>query len=344
MKSINRICILLLLVLFNGCQLAAQTDYWANLVYFSGCPVNHIPKGIGIPDRDQGSRAIMNAIIGGDSYEQLRKKFPDSLDVKLEKLVAGKVIERTGDGFTLLFPVLTGEKRKELQTLIHDRISGSGFSMDEIIAPLKKHFTSDTGMIFHFLWSRIIDDCWWSLYNSTFHTRKGPPSIAFIVAPPHPYQCGTNSDYSRNNDMLALSWSYNLFDDFFRIPATKSFFDLVTNQPVSKSDTGFFIRYGLADPKGGNLIFTYTENDPTDRLCDSLKQIYIKKIRGLFNYRELGKTFRIPADDLFLVVLHEVAYEIIQELDEKNTLFIPITLKRNPSLSFRYLVSIRFRE
>jgi len=335
--------ILTLLLVLTCFRLFAQSDYWAHLVYFSGCPVNHIPKGITIPDRDKGSRTIINDIIGGDSYAQLQQKSPDSLDVKIERLIAGKVIERSGDHFKPLFPVLVGEKRKELQTLIRDRLSGSSFSVDDIVAPLKKYFASNPEMVFHFLWSRILDECWWSLYNSTFHTRKGPPSIAFIVSPPHPYQCGTNSDYSRDNDMLALSWSYNLFDEFFTLPPTKSFFDLALNKTVSKSDMDFFMKYSLADGGGHSMIFTYTGNDSLDNLCDSLKKRYIKKIKGLFNYKKLGQTFGIPADDLFLVVLHEVAYEIIRDLHDKKSIYIPIILQDNPAINFRYLVSIRFR-
>ncbi len=37
----------------------AQADYWSNLVYFGGCPVNHIPKGIGIPDRNPKARKVI---------------------------------------------------------------------------------------------------------------------------------------------------------------------------------------------------------------------------------------------------------------------------------------------
>ena len=66
-----------LLLLLKSFFLFSQTDYWSYQIYFSGCPINHIPKGITIPDHDKKSRAIMNAIIDGDRYEQLQQKYPD---------------------------------------------------------------------------------------------------------------------------------------------------------------------------------------------------------------------------------------------------------------------------
>ena len=336
--------VLSILLLFNGHYLCAQTDYWSYQVYFSGCPINHIPKGITIPDKDKESRAIINAIIDGYSYDQLQQQYSDSLDIKLEKLISGKVIERNQDSFRLLFPVLVGENRTKLQTIIRKQLSESELSIDTMILALKHYLSKNPEMVFHFLWSRIIDDCWWDLYNSTFQTEKGPPSIAFIVYPPHPFQCGTNSDYSFNNDMFAMSWSYNIFNESFKVPSTKSFFNLATRKSIPKSDHEFFVKHGLIDSEDHALIYTYYEDDSLDRLCDSLKMYYINTIKGLFNYDELSKIFQLPADDLFILVSHEIAYELIEMINERNLVFVPITSQNNQNLSLRYLVSIRFHK
>src|SRR5512138_1742033 len=103
----------LILFLFLSRTAFTQTDYWANLVYFSGCPINHIPKGITIPDKDKQSRLILNAIIAGSSEEQLKTQFSDSLETKLNKLTEGNVIRRTNTHFEITFPVLTGESREK---------------------------------------------------------------------------------------------------------------------------------------------------------------------------------------------------------------------------------------
>lgn len=330
-----------LLILLTSYNLFAQTDFWSYQVYFSGCPINHIPKGITIPDHDKTCRAIMNATIGGDTYEQLQQKFPDSLDLKLGKLIDGKVLERNKSGFTLLFPVLAGDKRAQLQAIIEKRISKKDVSLDPIIRALKQALPERPEMVFHFLWSRIMDECWWNLYNTTFQTEKGPPSIAFIVYPPHPYQCGTNSDYTPDNDMFAMSWSYSLFNESFSVPSSKSFFSLATGNPVPEPDRDFFVKHGLLDAKNQARIFTYPEGGSLDLLCDSLKTIYADMIRDLFDYKELSKIFQIPADDLFIVVSHEIAYELIRMIADKKELYIPILLQNNPKQNFEFLVSIR---
>jgi len=51
-------------------------------------------------------------------------------------------------------------------------------------------------------------------------------------------------------------------------------------------------------------------------------------------------TIQIPADELFLVMSHEIAYEIFNMLNEKKTaVYIPIIKENNPEFDFSALVS-----
>ncbi|MCX6225117.1 MAG: hypothetical protein NTV01_10295 [Bacteroidia bacterium] len=227
-----------------------QTDYWANLVYFSGCPINHIPKGITIPDKKKQSRLIMNAILAGTSKEQLKLQFSDSLEIELNKLIDGNVIRSNNNHFEITFPVLIGESRNKMRDLVHKKVLNLSISMNSLVKPLEIALKDHPKLVFHFLWSRVMDDCWWNWYNSEFNTEKGPPSIAFIVFPPHPL------------------------------------------------------------------------------------------VKGIFDYQKLSNEFQIPADELFLVVSHEIAYEIFNMINEKKTsVYIPIIKENNPTLDFSALVS-----
>jgi hypothetical protein len=333
-----------ILLVINCSFLSAQKNYWSYLVYFGGFPVNHIPKGISIPNNDKKSRMIINAIIEGSSYDNLKQKYPDSLDLKLERLISGGVIERTSNSFKFLFPVLVGVNRTKLETIIHKKIAESKITLDSMVFALKNSLGKNPDMIFHFIWSRIIDECWWNLYNSTYQTDKGPPSITFIVYPPHPYQCGTNTYFFPDNDVYSMSWSYNIFNESFKLPPKKSFFNLATNKTISNSDHDFFVKHGLINSEGQSLIYTYLKDNQLDKLCDSLKAVYIKEIKGLFDFNELSKIFQIPADDLFVLTSHEIAYELIKVLSERNITYIPILLKNNPDQNLRNLVSIRFHK
>ncbi len=63
-------------------------------------------------------------------------------------------------------------------------------------------------------------------------------------------------------------------------------------------------------------------------------------VKGLFDYQKLSHEFQIPADELFLVVSHEIAYEIFKRMNEnKMSVYIPILKENNPTLDFSPLVS-----
>jgi hypothetical protein len=336
MKCLN----ILIIFVFLGRPAFTQTDYWVNLVYFSGCPINHIPKGITIPDKDKQSRLILNAILAGASEEQLEMQFTDSLQFKLNILTEGNVVKRINNHLEVTFPVLIGESRKKMKDLVHKKVLNLNNSMDSLVKPLEIALKDHPKLVFHFLWSRVMDDCWWNWYNSEFNTEQGPPSIAFIIFPPHPFQCGTNSDYSSDNSQFAFSWSYNLFDEFFTLPSTNSFYNLAVNKPIPDKDRSFFIRYGLLDSNNTANIYSYFEDSALDSICNLLKSKYIKMVKGIFDYQNLSKEFQIPADELFLVVSHEIAYEVFNMLSEKNSsIFIPIIKENNPKVDFSALVS-----
>ena len=333
--------ITLVAVSFFSRHSVGQVDYWDKLVYFSGNSTNHIPKGIDIPNRDTQSRSIINAIISGRSERELQKEFPDSLTSKLARLIAGDVILKEDDRYETTFPLIVGSGRDNLTRTIHKEVKRLIPSIVKtLVIPLRSCLSRDSDMLFHFLWSRVIDDCWWDLYNKEFNTNQGPPDIAFIVYPLHPFQCGTNFDDTPGDGQIAISWSYDLFTDFFSIPKTKSFYNAAMTQRIPEQDRNFFISHGLLDSRGTSKIFTYHTDDKIDSTCHLLKNTYISLIGGRFDYRKLSKKYHVAPDDFFIVMMHEIAYEIFEFLQEKG-MFIPIKRASNPTIDFRYLVSIR---
>jgi len=319
-----------------------QIDYWAYLTYFNGSPINHIPKGISIPDKDRQSRFIMNAIISGSSDTELTRSFPDSLKIKVTALMRGGVLVRKDSRYQTTFPILIGKQRDQLQKVVTERAKIILPSIDSLLSTLNAILSNNPEMIFHFLWSRIIDECWWNLYNAEFDTNQGPPSIAFIVYPFHRFQCGTNYDYTPDTGQIALSWSYNIFSDFESLPETVSFYNLAMHKPVSTKDKNFFFKHGLVDSNSVVRIFTYYEHGTLDSICDILKKKYIELVKGLYDYRELGKAFHIAPDELFILISHETAYQVFELLyGEHESFFSPIIKEDNPRGNFSSLVSIR---
>jgi len=70
--------------------------------------------------------------------------------------------------------------------------------------------------------------------------------------------------------------------------------------------------------------------------------LYIDRIYGLFDYHELSKEYQIPADELFVLMFHEVAYELFEILNERR-ISIPIVVENNPALNLSHLISIRIQ-
>ena len=102
------------------------------------------------------------------------------------------------------------------------------------------------------------------------------------------------------------------------------------------------MKYGLMDQDKKSLLFTFQAGCRLDLLCDSLKSAYARKIKGMFNYRSLSAEFGIPAPELFIIMSHEIAYNIFQALKEqKQDLFIPILRETNPGRNFSWLCSFR---
>jgi len=72
--------------------------------------------------------------------------------------------------------------------------------------------------------------------------------------------------------------------------------------------------------------------------------LYINLIYGLFDYHELSKEYQIPADELFVLMFHEIAYEIFETINERRiSVSIPIVKEDNPTLNFSYLISLRIQ-
>jgi len=127
-----------------------------------------------------------------------------------------------------------------------------------------------------------------------------------------------------------------------RLPGTKSFYNCAMNKSVPKSDAEFFKSHGLVDSSDKSKIFVYRTGDKLDKLCKELKITYSSALYNLFDYKKLALVFHIPADELFIVTSHEIAYEIFELINKsEQNIFFPILKEDNPNLDFSKMISIR---
>lgn len=152
---------------------------------------------------DSVNNRIGNACISGCSRSELTRLGISDLDNRLQKLVdANTLIVRDGK-YYLGFPALTGKKRKKVAAIVNrtaDRIAPRVTVMvDQIRAAVPRH----EDIVFHLLWSRVVDKIWCQAWKLEHRTGNCPPGVEWLVYPQHKFYVGTN--YWAND--VAVTWS-----------------------------------------------------------------------------------------------------------------------------------------
>jgi tetratricopeptide (TPR) repeat protein len=71
------------------------------------------------------------------------------------------------------------------------------------------------------------------------------------------------------------------------------------------------------------LAFVNCGGDSKDKLFDYMIHEYAAALKGVFDYKTLGRKFNIPYDELFIVILHETAYAVFEKLHQSGKLEVP---------------------
>ena len=87
------------------------------------------------------------------------------------------------------------------------------------------------------------------------------------------------------------------------------------------------VERGCVNSAGVPVVYSYPTGGDLDNLLDSLKEEYALSARDLYNYDALGKEFDVATDDLFVILMHETAYSLFENLDRSGKLPFPEILK-----------------
>src|SRR5664279_1958886 len=71
---------------------------------------------------------------------------------------------------------------------------------------LQAGIPSRPDILFHLLWSRVIDDAWADAWKAAFKS-DGPPNAAWVIDPHQPFDVGTNYGSVSGYGSYALTWS-----------------------------------------------------------------------------------------------------------------------------------------
>jgi hypothetical protein len=328
MKKYLLVSVVCMLFWFT-CRTTAQStadDPVSRICYFSGNQVNHIPHGISIIEDDSLCRKIADKCASGAELSELENSGIDSLHQRLDLLLQKKLIKIDSGKFYLTIPVIMGEKKNLLIQVVTTASARLMPAVESMIPRLQEALGERRDVAFHLLWSRIIDKVWWKAFENEFSIKDGPPNTAWIVYPTHPYMVGTNYN-SDSKGEIGITWSYGYQGSLW--PIMKSFLALLdasSGGTVADSVKGDLQGFGCVDSAGHSLVLYFREGDKIDQLCDKLKDQYDNAFHNVYDFQLLSKQFNIQPDDLFIILMHETAYALFENLDRSGKLTFPPVL------------------
>jgi hypothetical protein len=330
--------------LFINRPAPAQTppnDPVSRLCYFTGNRINHIPRGIGIIEDDSLCRLIADRCVLGASLSDLEGAGIDSLRERIALLIKKNILKIDSGKYFLTIPVIMGEKRILLNQIVTDASLKLMPAVESMVPRLQAALGNRRDVAFHLLWSRIIDKIWWKAFEDQFSSKEGTPNIAWIVHPSHPYMVGTNYNSTARGE-IAVTWSYGYAGNLSLIMnAIGPLLDASAGGNVADSVKPLLQEFGCADAGGRSMVFYYHEGDDIDELCESLEREYIAALHNVYDFKALSAQFNVPADDLFVIVMHETAYAVFEQLDRSGKLtFPPVLLGKGGKETTVQLVSV----
>lgn len=329
MRAFSLLAALVMISAVCGNSVAQVSDNPIDqMCFFGGSKPNHIPRAIDFLTTDSTARRIATACLPGATHGELESLRLDSLDQYLARLKMDSLIEVRGDKYYLTVPVFVGERRERLRQVTYEASARLVPVVDSMIPRLEKTLGDRREMLFHLLWSRVIDANWWPLYSAQFGDGGTPPSLAWVTYPAHSFFVGTNFWSMKDQDEMAITWSNPCLACPGPIQGNRLF--LIGESPLSEltdSQRVSLLERDCIDSTGHPRVYAYCTDGEVDRLFDRFKEEYAKAIRGLYDYAALSKEFGVRIDDLFVILMHETAYSVFDRLDRSGRLPFPSVLR-----------------
>jgi len=274
--------------------------------------------------KDVLNHKIAKMCINSATIEDLKKLNIEDLSHRLNILIEGNVLISTDQRYSLTFPVIVGENRKAMADIVTKAAEELSPFVESIINKLKLELKRNEHILFHILWSRVIDEVWFDAFNLSFPEEK-PPKVIWVMYPEHPFAVGTNYYSLPGRGSLALTWSDNFaehltaFDELrFELHQAAWKKEITNIQAKEKMK-----EFGIFDMNGRFSVFSYKRSEKLDQILTNLTKEYASEVSGIYDYIALSEKFDIPYDELFVIVLHETAYAVFEKLYESGKLQIP---------------------
>ncbi len=297
--------------------------YRASSMFGGECTKNHPCADLEL-FRDATNNAIGNAAIRGASRTDLASLGIPDLDVRLHKLVDGNALVIRNGRYFLGFPVVVGKDRQKVARLARITAKRITPQVASLLSQIRASVPSHEEMAFHLLWSRAMDEMWDSTWQREHRPGTSPPAVEWVMYPEHPFMFGTN--YWAAD--VAVTWNRRtICDSQIVLDSRLLLLKAAWGQKPAADKVEALQRLGLFDARGQFQGFAYHAGDALDKLLKRLTDEYAALVTHAYNYEALSKSLNVPADDLFVILLHETAYAVFENLSRSGKLQIPAALQ-----------------
>jgi tetratricopeptide (TPR) repeat protein len=324
----SRFAFRIVLVLFLRCaamyaQLPKDFDLRANDVVFSA------GRGA-LPEvqlfADPANDAIGVACVDHPRVEVLSRLALPDLSQRLERLRQGRLLRLADGRCSIDFPVFVGGRRRELQSVVDEAAARLAPRVMAMQQRLRAGVSKRPEIVFHILWSRVMDDAWDEAFRAAFRA-DGPPNAIWVVYPKQRFAVGTNSGGAPGYGSYALTWSDATRRRLHETSdAIVDAFRVAWNKTVAPSGAMRLRELGLLSAQNTQRVFAFQADDATDRLIADLRAQYATLAAAAYDYAALGKRFGVPRDQIFLILLHETAWAVFGRLASTHQLQVPAVL------------------
>jgi hypothetical protein len=165
--------------------------------------------------RDEKNNPILNACLEGATIEELQRAGLSDLPERLERLERGLFIRKKDGGFETTFPAVIGAKNARMQELAIRASQQLTPLCEDMIEEVLQNLEGREYMLFHVLWSLIMDNAWGAAEEAMKkQVKTGNVSFynqGWVIYPPqsHPSGAGTNSDMTPSGAWVRVTHSGN---------------------------------------------------------------------------------------------------------------------------------------
>jgi hypothetical protein len=284
--------------------------------------------------RDPNNNPILIACLKGIADESLKP--PGILDVqkRLERLERGNLIRKVDGRYILAFPAIVGDNRDRLQKYAEHaarQLFGLG---EKTIAQIRPHLAGRDEMLYHVLWSIVMDGKpAWDEARAEMNRKvnAGDTSIqnkAWLLYPSHPFRAGTNSS-SNSFGHLKVTWSRNT-------PSPNAIGRIIwqyageltraveQDRAVETADVKDALsKYGLVDEAGKVRFYIIQSDSDAAAVYMKLGTEFGRQMMTHLDVNKMAEMLEVSPGVAFVIVYHEICWQLLHDLSDKKVLTVP---------------------